>query len=120
MLRVRWRIWLERDGTPCFGDGRARLLRAVAETGSISEAARRLGMSYRNAWQHVKTMEKGFGRPLVERRVGGSSGGGCRLTADGRRLLDAYRRFRDGVDALRDDRFRRCLAAARSKRGRRR
>ncbi len=113
MIQARWRIWLEQDGRPCFGDGRARLLRAVAQTGSLSEAARRLGMSYRTAWQHVNTMERAFGRKLMDRRVGGSTGGGCRLTADGLRLLAAYRRFRAGLDALRDRRFRRCLAASR-------
>ncbi len=110
MLIVRWRIWLEKDGAPFFGDGRARLLQAVRSGGSLSGAARRLRMSYRAAWQHLNSMERGFGARLVERRTGGSRGGGCRLTAAGERLLDGYLRFRRGLDGMRDRRFRRCLA----------
>lgn len=98
-LRPGARVWLESGDQPVFGDGRARLLRAVRDSGSISAAARSVGMSYRHAWRHLHNMEQRLGVPLLERRRGGARGGGCRLTPDGRRLLAAFERFRAQLDA---------------------
>ena len=58
-----------------MGPGKADLLEAIAGTGSISAAARKLGMSYRRAWVLVNTMNQCFDRPLVETATGGSHGG---------------------------------------------
>jgi molybdate transport system regulatory protein len=109
MLNVRCKVWLERDGRPVFGDGRARLLEALEETPSLSAAARKLRIPYRTAWQHVNAMEKGYGRKIVERRVGGAAGGGCRLTEAGASLLHGYQAFRRGLDELLEKRLRRHL-----------
>ncbi|MFW6161600.1 MAG: winged helix-turn-helix domain-containing protein [Planctomycetota bacterium] len=101
MLDVRWKIWVERDGNAVFGDGRARLLEGIGETGSLSAAARELGIPYRTAWKHLNAMEEGFGRKIVDRTAGGATGGGCTLTQAGRALLDAYLAFRaDAEEAL--------------------
>ncbi|MDX1375660.1 MAG: LysR family transcriptional regulator, partial [Burkholderiales bacterium] len=62
------------------GPGRANLLEAIGRTGSISAAARELGMSYRRAWLLVDAVNRAFRRPLVERAAGGRGGGGARLT----------------------------------------
>ena len=97
-LEPRCRAWLEKDGRPVFGDGRARLLEGILRAGSIKGGAATLGMSYRNAWVHLNHMEQRLGMKLVERRVGGSHGGGCRLTPAGNRLLTAYREFRKVLD----------------------
>lgn len=112
MLQVKCRIWMEQDGKPVFGDGRVRLLEAIADTGSLAAAARTLRMPYRTAWQHVNLMERAYGRPLVERHPGGPTGGVCRLTKAGRDLLAAYREFREGVDDLLARRFRRVMGGA--------
>jgi molybdate transport system regulatory protein len=98
MLEIHWKLWIERDGRSVFGDGRARLLEAIASAGSLSAGARELGIPYRTAWKHLNAMERGFGRKLVERRTGGRRGGGCRLTAAGRRVLGAYQKLRDAAD----------------------
>ena len=109
MLDVRWKIWLEKDGAPVFGDGRARLLEAIADTGSLSAAARQLDIPYRTAWKHLNHMEQAYGTPLVERQAGGAAGGSCRLTPAGRRLLDGYRALCGGLGPVIRARFADCL-----------
>lgn len=74
-----------------IGPGKAELLAAIAETGSISASARRLGMSYRRAWRLVDTMNRCFREPLVASATGGAGGGGAQVTAFGRRVLGHYR-----------------------------
>ena len=74
-----------------IGPGKAALLEAIAETGSIAAAGRRMGMSYRRAWLLVKTMNACFREPLVDAAKGGAQGGGARLTGMGREVLARYR-----------------------------
>jgi molybdate transport system regulatory protein len=75
------------------GPGRADLLEAIGRTGSISAAAREMGMSYRRAWLLVDAVNRCFRRPLVARTAGGKGGGGARLTAQGAEVLRLYRRM---------------------------
>lgn len=70
-------------------DKRLQILGLIGGCGSISEAARRAGVSYKAAWQAVDTLSNLAGTPLVEKAVGGSGGGGARLTAAGEHLLQA-------------------------------
>lgn len=74
-----------------MGPGKAELLQAIGETGSISAAARKMGMSYRRAWLLVDTMNQCFESALVETATGGSHGGGARVTELGRDVLRRYR-----------------------------
>lgn len=76
-----------------MGPGKADLLDAIAEAGSISAAARRLGMSYRRAWMLVDTMNRCFRSPLVSAAKGGQHGGGAQLTDFGRDVLQRYRQM---------------------------
>jgi molybdate transport system regulatory protein len=78
-------------GYPAMGPGRAALLSHIARTGSITSAARAMGMSYRRAWQLVEAMNKSFAEPLVVTEVGGKRGGGAAVTALGKRLVRLYR-----------------------------
>ena len=70
-------------------DKRIDILRRIGDVGSISEAARVAGVSYKAAWQAIDTLSNLAGAPLVERAVGGSGGGGAHLTPAGRQLLQA-------------------------------
>ena len=70
-LRIKSKIWLEADGRMIFSDGRLALLEAVDELGSLSLAARRLGMSYRAAWGLLKVTERALGAPLLDVTIGG-------------------------------------------------
>lgn len=74
-----------------MGPGKAMLLEAIREKGSISAAARSVGMSYRRAWDLVETMNQSFREPMVETAKGGAGGGGARVTAFGERVLARYR-----------------------------
>lgn len=71
------------------GDKRIDILRRVGQAGSISEAARAAGVSYKAAWQALETLANLAGTPLVEKAVGGSGGGGATITPAGRRVLEA-------------------------------
>lgn len=76
-----------------MGPGKADLLEGIAETGSIAAAGRRMGMSYRRAWMLVEQMNRMFAVPLVDAAKGGAGGGGAVLTAEGQRIVAAYRRL---------------------------
>jgi molybdate transport system regulatory protein len=81
----------------------AFLLRRVAETRSLTRAAKEVGVSYRNAWDRVKLMEEKLHRRLVETKVGGKAGGGAALTKDGRNLLREFRKTRKLLFNILDD-----------------
>lgn len=72
---------------------RLALLAAIGEGGSINAAAKRVGMTYKAAWDAVEAMNNLAGQRLVESRHGGSGGGGADLTAEGRRVVAAYQRL---------------------------
>lgn len=74
-----------------LGPGKVDLLEAIDRAGSISGAARDLGLSYRRAWDLVDTMNRCFRQPLVTRQQGGVGGGGTQLTELGRRTVASYR-----------------------------
>ena len=89
-------------------DKRIDILRAIARTGSISQAARDVAVSYKAAWQAVDTLTNLAGVPLVNRAVGGPGGGGASLTAQGQQLLD----LADMLDEARQHVHERWSAAA--------
>ena len=98
-MKPKLKIWIENEAGQSFlGDGRAELLQAIREDGSLSAAAKRMKMSYRKAWYHLNEMEKVLGRKLVDRSTGGKAGGGCELTETGLELLENYHRFREELE----------------------
>jgi molybdate transport system regulatory protein len=88
-------IWLSRDGENVLNESRMDLLEKIAETGSITRAGKAVGISYRTAWLTVDHLNAIADSPLVERKTGGKSGGGTRLTAHGEGLLKVYRTMRE-------------------------
>ncbi|MBI2513251.1 MAG: LysR family transcriptional regulator [Opitutae bacterium] len=82
-----------------FGPGKAELLDHLARTGSITEAAKAMEMSYMRAWQMVKSLESGFAEPLVRRLRGGHARGGAEVTPTGREVLRLYRELEDAEAA---------------------
>lgn len=91
MNAVKPRLRLQFGKAVAIGPGKAELLELIAETGSISAAAKRMAMSYRRAWLLVDTMNQCFDAPLVETAAGGKGGGGARVTDLGREVLARYR-----------------------------
>jgi molybdate transport system regulatory protein len=90
-VRTQVRIRLHLGDDIAMGPGKADLLDAIAQTGSISAAAREMGMSYRRAWLLVDTMNQSFREPLVTAKTGGKQGGGAGITPFGRDVLNRYR-----------------------------
>lgn len=87
----RYRMY--RGNEIVLGPGKADLLEHIQETGSISEAARIMRMSYNRAWLHVKVMNEGFKEALVHASRGGHEHGGASLTRMGRLVLRLYRQI---------------------------
>jgi len=104
-MKPRARIWIEDRGKPLFGDGKIALLDAIERLGSMNKAAKEFEMSYLHAQKKIKTLEKRLGIKLVETSIGGKQGGGSILTEEGKNLIRKYRKFRDEVDAVMQDRF---------------
>ncbi|MGB4248365.1 MAG: winged helix-turn-helix domain-containing protein [Pseudohongiellaceae bacterium] len=97
---IQCRVRVTRGDDIAIGPGKMDVLAAIRDAGSISGAARRMGMSYRRAWLLVETMNSCFERPLVETATGGKSGGGARLTPEGERVLSRYTTMMVEVDAV--------------------
>lgn len=94
---VRFRVDFGRD--EAVGPGKIDLLEAILRTGSLSQAGRELGMSYRRAWVLLESLNSGFSERVVLTSTGGRGGGGARLTDFGRALIRAYRTFDKDVQA---------------------
>jgi molybdate transport system regulatory protein len=81
-------------GPQCsVGPGKIALLEHIGSTGSLSEAARRLQMSYRRAWLLLEDLNTAFQQPVAQMSVGGRGGGGASLTQFGIDLVSAYRQL---------------------------
>jgi molybdate transport system regulatory protein len=96
-LRLRFRVM--RGSEIAFGPGKAELLALIGQTGSINQAAKRMGMSYMRAWSLVQTMNRCFKGPLVLAAHGGPGGGGAKLTEAGRQMLSLYRQLETKASA---------------------
>lgn len=87
---IRFRIWIDETTGPYLGIGRILLLENIKTTGSITQAARKLKMSYRKAWQLVEDMNRRAQKPLVEKTLGGAGGGGASLTQHGIQTIISF------------------------------
>jgi molybdate transport system regulatory protein len=84
---------------PAMGPGKADLIERIGETGSISAAARGMGMSYRRAWQLVEALNRAFREPVVRTAIGGARGGGAEVTPFGLKLVAEYRKMEEKASA---------------------
>lgn len=94
-IELHGAVWMTVGGQNLGGRGRVGLLRAIAETGSITHAAKAFGMSYKAAWDAIDTMNNLSGEALVERSAGGRGGGSTRLTPRGEQLAARFARIDD-------------------------
>jgi molybdate transport system regulatory protein len=93
-MKATYKIWIDRKGK-AFGDGPYELLRGVEKTGSLHKVADQMGMAYSKAWTLIRLLEQRLGFPLLERKVGGRSGGGSQITPQAKELMLCYGRFRE-------------------------
>jgi molybdate transport system regulatory protein len=89
--KLKGRILLEKDGMSFLGGKRIELLEAVEVYGSITSAAKAVGMSYKGAWDTIDAMNNQSDQPLVLRAAGGKHGGGTQLTDHGRKIVRLFR-----------------------------
>ena len=97
---IRVRCWVDVDGERFFGPGPAELLRLIDATGSISQAARAMGMSYRKAWDIVDNVNTRGRKAFVIAHKGGQRGGGAQLTDNGRKALAAYEKLARKIERI--------------------
>lgn len=100
--QLRVRCWIDIDGERFFGPGRAELLQLIIEEGSISKAAKVMGMSYKKAWAMVEGLNAQAKEPYVIAHKGGQRGGGTEVTARGRAMLSAYKKLSDKIHTIAD------------------
>ena len=102
--QARFRLRIRKGDDIAVGPGKIDLLEAIAHSGSITAAARALGMSYRRAWLLIDSLNRAFRAPVVATQHGGSRGGGAMLTPLGEELVARYRRLeRNAHRAVADD-----------------
>lgn len=98
-LKPNYKIWLEtEDGSGVLGDGKWVLLKTIAETGSLTAAVEKLGISYRKTWNNLKKIEKMLGFPLLETSRGGINKGMSSLTPKAVKIVNAFDEFHKTVD----------------------
>jgi molybdate transport system regulatory protein len=95
-VAISGELSLDRKGRRWLGGKRIALLESIAALGSITRAAKAVGLSYKGAWDTVDAINNLAGRPVVLRATGGAHGGGSQLTDHGRQLVQLYRQMESG------------------------
>ena len=98
-LKAKCKLWLSSKNVEgVFGDGKWRLLKAIDREGSLRKACERLHISYRKAWGDLKKAQDFLRIALVEKKRGGINGGETILTKQGKKLVEAYTKFRGDIE----------------------
>ncbi|MFB3924643.1 MAG: winged helix-turn-helix domain-containing protein [Syntrophales bacterium] len=95
-MKIKYKIWIERNGQILFGHGRDELLRAIEKYRSLHAAARKLKMSYRAAWGRIRASEERLGFKLVECDRGKS----MHITAEAKQLLEQFEAIETCIETL--------------------
>jgi molybdate transport system regulatory protein len=106
MAAARLSIRIDLASGDRIGPGKIALLEAIRATGSISAAARALGMSYRRAWLLVEDLNQALRQPAVTAEAGGRCGGGAVVTPAGERVVGLYRAIESHARAAAGGEFR--------------
>lgn len=105
-LRLHYKIWFtDENGAGLLGDGKWKILKAIDETGSLTAACEKLGITYRRTWNDLKKIEERLGFCLLEKNRGGADGGSTCLTIEGHRLITAFDHFHEKMDLLMQEHF---------------
>ncbi len=89
-MDYRFRLWLMKNNKKVFGEGPLKLLKKVEELGSLRQAALSMQMSYSKAWKIMKHVEEELHIKLLERKIGGKTGGGSTITREAKDLIKNY------------------------------
>jgi molybdate transport system regulatory protein len=94
LLTVNGSLWMEGNGKRFFGPGPVELLEHIQDTGSINQAAKKMKMSYKKAWELINNLNNMSGKPLVVTSTGGDNGGGSAISEEARQLIAYHRELR--------------------------
>lgn len=94
-MKIDGRFWLTKEDKSFLGAGRVELLHKIEKTGSINAAAKEMKMSYKAAWERINGMNELADEPLIQRKIGGSGGGGTTLTPYAHELIKTYERLHE-------------------------
>jgi molybdate transport system regulatory protein len=104
VLTPSFKVWLGKGKMHVLGEGGASLLDAVDRYGSITEAAKKTGISYKYAWDRLADIQTAIGRPILRTRRGGRiGGGGAELTETARTLLRNYQKLKEEIRRVVED-----------------
>jgi molybdate transport system regulatory protein len=95
-----FRVWINEEHGHFLGIGRVRLLENIRATGSITNAAKVMKMSYRQAWQMVEDMNNASEKLLVEKTLGGKGGGGARVTEAGEKAIKLFYKLEEKMSGF--------------------
>ena len=100
-LQLNYKIWLETsERVGVLGDKKCELLKAIDETRSLSDAMKKLGLTYRKTWDNLRKIERELGFPLIKPTRGGAEGGNTVLTLEAKIIIAAFERFHAEYDAI--------------------
>ena len=100
-LKLNYKIWLETsEQVGVLGDNKIRLLKAIDDTGSLNEAMKHLGLTYRKTWNNLRKIEDELGFTLIHPIRGGADGGHTDLTKEGKILIEAFDKFHTEYDTI--------------------
>ncbi len=94
-MLIKSRVWLESDGNVVLGNGRVTLLKKIIEKGSLSKAAKEMGISYRKAWNLVDSINKSSKLPFIITSKGGTNGGGTVVTEYGQKKIAQFEMLKE-------------------------
>ena len=89
---IRARFWITGKNSGYIGIGRIELLEKIDQLGSMSQAAKSMGMSYKKAWKLIEELNGMYDEPLIVKAKGGKAGGGSVLTEKGKKLIHNYKK----------------------------
>ena len=90
---IRARFWITGNHSGYIGIGRIELLENIEQYGSISQAAKNMGMSYKKAWKLIEELNHMYDEPLIVKVKGGKAGGGSELTTKGKQLIKDFKKI---------------------------
>ncbi|AXY75331.1 LysR family transcriptional regulator [Paraflavitalea soli] len=98
--KVSGSLWIEGNGTRFWGPGPVELLEHIETTGSINQAAKQMGMSYKKAWEIVNRLNTMTTSPVVITATGGEKGGGSSISAEAKEMIAYHHQLRERFQAF--------------------
>ena len=105
-MEIKVKVWIEDEHKNLiFGSGKTEILRQIEQTGSISEAAKKVGMNYKKAWSHIKILEELIEDDLVLTKKGQAQDSGTKLTNKAQELIQLYKTLNEDIKEYSTKRF---------------